>query len=46
MVSVHCELCHFFFNDEIVEPSLVWEFIAEAESVVIKTETDSHLSVG
>jgi hypothetical protein len=42
MVSGKSEPCKLFLYDEVVKILLSRELIAEAESVVIETETDGH----
>ena len=46
MVSGKSESGKFFLYDEVVQILLAWEFITEAESVVVEAETDGHLPFG
>ena len=45
MVTVKSKLGEFLLDDELAEVLLVWELITEAETVIIKAETDGHLLI-
>ena len=45
MVTSKGELSQLLLDHEIAEVLLVWELITESETVIVETETESHLSV-
>ena len=46
VVSGHCKFGKFILDAEICHASLLREFVAEAESVIEKSEADGHPSAG
>jgi hypothetical protein len=43
VVTCESKLCKLLLDYEIAEVLLIWELVAESETVIVKTETDRHL---
>ena len=44
MIASHRKLCHLLTNQEIVEFLLLWEMIAEPDTLVVDAELDEYLT--
>ena len=46
MITRHSKLGMFFFDNEIDQFLLAWELVAQAQTIVVNSKANVHISVG